>query len=351
MKLFSFILLFTFVESAFAWPKYNNPFLFDRDLNAKFEELPAKGEIQQTYIAWPASHWSSHLGGIAHRWSASNPLNFKYNKLSKKDLLSMEEHLIDELSPAEKYDILMGRYDYPTVRREFRDNSPNDTSWFGICHGVAPATLLHPEPLSTTVVNSDGIKLSFYSSDVKALLSYQYAKIKRSRTKHLGRRCYAYSRDNIRRRQRAACNDTNAGAFHILFTNYIGLKNKSFIVDIDPLNEVWNHVPKSYSYDIYEEYETRENATPGTAKVLWIGAVLSYAGAIAPYFEPVIDREQGYYVDNNYSYLLDLDKDGNIIGGEWLSELRPDFIWTQEAVKFDGYWNKLNELYIPRTED
>tara|TARA_B100001971_G_scaffold215185_1_gene259366 strand:+ start:32782 stop:33834 length:1053 start_codon:yes stop_codon:yes gene_type:complete len=350
MKITALIYLLLMSTLAFAWPRNNNPHTFENDLKTHFYSLPDKASIEQNYIAWPGSHWASHLGGIANRWSASNPQNFSYNKYSKEELKNLEEHLIDELSPAEKYDILMGRYDYPTVRREWRENSPNDTSWFGICHGVAPAALNHPEPLNNTIINDDGIKLNFYSSDVKALLSYQYAKIWKSRVKFIGKRCYAYSRDNIRRRQRSACEDLNPGAFHILFTNFIGLKKKTFIVDIDPLNEVWNHVPKSYYYDVYEEYETRENATPGTKKVLWVGAALSYAAAIAPYFEPVIGLPQGYYVENNYSYLLDLDENDNIIGGEWISDLRPDFIWSQEEVPFKGYWDKLNQVYIPRTE-
>lgn len=42
--------------------------LIDKNLNAKFSDLPTRGEILENYIAWTASHWSSHLGGIAHRW-------------------------------------------------------------------------------------------------------------------------------------------------------------------------------------------------------------------------------------------------------------------------------------------
>ena len=343
------ISLFFINAYAYAWPEGNNPFSFERRLMTRFDSLPKKGEIEENFIAWPGSHWASHLGGIAHRWSAGNPQNFTYKPYSLFELKTLEQRFIDELSPAEKYDILMRRFDYPTVRREWRDNSPNDTSWFGICHGVAPASLNHAEPKNRTVVTRDGIKLNFYSSDVKALLSYQYAKIWSSPIKFLGNRCNVGSWDEVTPLTRDKCEDLNPGAFHIIFTNYIGLRNKTFIVDIDPLAEVWNHVPKSYYYDVYEEYETREGATPGTAKVVWVGAALSYAAAIAPFFEPVIGLEQGYYVENNYSYLLDLDQYGNIIGGKWLSELRPDFIWTQKSVKFQGYWHSLNSIYLPRT--
>ena len=332
-----------------AWPRYNNPHNFVNNLVTHFDSLPSSGEIDQNFIAWPGHHWPHNQSGIAHRWSSGDPQNFRYKLLDASELRDLPAHKRAELSPAEKYDIYMGRYDYPTVRREWRDYSPNDTTWFGICHGVAPASLNHPEPLNTTVINRDGVKIDFYSSDVKALLAYQYAKVWRASTKQLGRRCYEGDWDNIPRRRQRDCADVDPAAFHLVFTNLIGLRKQSFIADIDPLFEVWNHVPRSYSYDIYEEYETRENATRGTVRVLWVGAVLNFAAAIAPTTDPVIGTERGYYVDQNYSYLLDLDRHGNIIGGKWLDNRKPDFVWTQNSLNFRGYWNGLNQIYRPRT--
>ncbi len=39
------------------------------------------------------------------------------------------------LSPAEKYDIYVGRYDYPTVQSEWKRTNPEDAHWEGLCHG------------------------------------------------------------------------------------------------------------------------------------------------------------------------------------------------------------------------
>ena len=349
MKAFYLVGLLVFSLEVLAWPRHNNPHQFARNLVTHFDSLPAAGEIEQTFVAWPGSHWPHNVGGIAHRWSSGNPQNFSYKLLNARELKALPAHKLAELSPAEKYDIYMGRYDYPTVRKEWRENSPNDTDWFGICHGVAPASLNHPEPLNQTLTNRDGVKIEFYSSDVKALLAYQYAKIWNLPSTHLGKRCYEYDWNNIPRRRRNDCADVNPGAFHIIFSNLIGLRNQSFIADIDPLAEVWNHVPKSYSYDVYEEYETREGATRGTVRVLWIGAVVSYAAAISPATQPVIGTDLGFYADQNYSYLLDLDRHGNIIGGKWLDNRKPDFVWTQNSVRFQGYWQGLNNVYRPRT--
>lgn len=344
------VILCLFIGSfnALAWPKFNNPHKFEKNLELNFKNLKSHASLTDKFIAWPGNHWSSQFVGISQRWSSASSQHFTYHLYSKDELNKLEQYLIDELSPAEKFDILNERYDYPTVIKERRRTSPDDTSWFGICHGVAPASLNHEEPQTNTINNRDGIELTFYSSDVKALISYYYAQVKKKNGKQIGRRCTKSSSEYVTRRSKAACEDMDPAAFHILITNFIGKLNKSFIVDIDPWNEVWNHVPNAYDFDIYEEYKPFDHSTPGTVKVLWIGMKVTYAGAIAPYFDPVIGKEQGYYIENNYQYELDLDKDGYIIGGKWISDLRPDFIWTREKVEFTGYWQSLNQIYKPR---
>ena len=56
-----------------------------------------------------------------------------------------------------------------------------------------------------------------------------------------------------------------------------------------------------------------------------------------------------------YSYRLELDISGSIVGGEWLNELRPDFLWSMEKPEFlDAAsigrrraiaWTKAMEIY------
>jgi hypothetical protein len=51
------------------------------------------------------------------------------------------------------------------------------------------------------------------------------------------------------------------------------------------------------------------------------------------------------FKDNDYEYYLDTDRRGNIIGGEWISEVRPDFLWIMKPViKFDANFSKLGKL-------
>jgi hypothetical protein len=65
----------------------------------------------------------------------SEPEDFHYHLYSKYELKDLTEDELMELSPAEKLDILSGRYDYPTVRSEWGRTSPNDEYWEGLCHG------------------------------------------------------------------------------------------------------------------------------------------------------------------------------------------------------------------------
>jgi hypothetical protein len=53
----------------------------------------------------------------------------------------------------------------------------------------------------------------------------------------------------------------------------------------------------------------------------------------------------------DYEYVLELDIAGNIIGGEWISETRPDMLWMKK--KDEKFLNGrlplagLNQIYKP----
>ena len=43
-----------------------------------------------------------------------------------------------------------------------------------------------------------------------------------------------------------------------------------------------------------------------------------------------------------YQYRLEIDAAGKIVGGEWESDLRPDFLWNKEkATEFTGILSQL----------
>lgn len=348
MKIFltSALIVLSIPSFAAGWDRDNNPYNLSSGFKANFRELPLVGVLKDQRTGWPGSHWASFIGGIAHRWSAADPQNFKYKLLQLEDLKKLEANKLAELSPAEKFDIYNGDYSYPTVKKVYRTVSPNQSEWNGICHGYAPAAINHPEPATREFVNRDGIKIHFYSSDVAGLLAFNYANVATTPVKLIGKRCN-YNPGYIPRRKLDECNDLNAGAFHIVLANKLGNEGVGFIADIDRYLEVWNHVAVGFQSQILNEEAPVNTSAYGTVKRLYVESVVKYSAAIAPRFDPILNTEYAEYVDYTYNYYLDLDKNGNIIGGDWVSERRPDFVWTQSRTVFTGDWNSLNDIYLP----
>jgi hypothetical protein len=335
--------------SAFSasWSSLNNPFKMGADFKSELLQLPNTGTLVDQRLGWPGNHWASYIGGVAHRWSAGNPQNFSYKLLSLSELQKLEPHELNELSPAEKFDIYNGNYNYPTVKNVFSRVSPFESEWHGICHGYAPAALNHPEPASVTLVNPDGLSVHFYSSDVSGLMSFYYANVAQTTATLVGSRCRYYAGSKIPRRSQESCNDMNAGAFHLILANKLGLGGVGFIADIDRYFEVWNHVAVNYQSTILGETVPDVSSASGTVKRVQIASIVTYAAAIAPKFDPVLNTEAAEYAQNTYEYYVDLNSLGQIIGGDWISEGRPDFVWTQRKALFNKEWESLNQIYSP----
>lgn len=344
MTYFRYLLLplaITNMAHAQTWNAFNNPFLISRRFQSVYTSLPMQGQLKDARKGWPANHWANYLGGISHRWSSGNPQNFSYQTLSPEELKNSEHHVLGELSPAEKYDIFNQRYSYPLVQKMWDDYSPYENTWHGICHGVAPASMNHAEPKMVTLMNEDGIQVTFYSSDVAALMSYYYATVANDKAVIVGRRCN-YDNSTIE-----ACTDINPGAMHIIMANRLGFLGESYIADIDQKSEVWNHVAVSFKSTNRGMYPSALTSSPMTASRIKVETTVTYASAIAPKYYPVLGTPDAEYVENSYEYFLDIDKKGKIIGGEWISKRRPDFIWLRNTTVFEGEWSALNEIYQP----
>jgi len=343
--------LLPFLAFSAAWEQSDSPYKLKIDFNKKMDELPIIGLLADKRKGWPASHWASYLGSIAHRWSSSNPQNFQYPLSNLEELKNKEVHELEELSPAEKFDIFAGRYHYPMTKAVLSEVSPYESEWHGICHGVAPASLNHPEPKTVTLTNADGITLTFYSSDVAGLLSYYYAKKASTPVTFIGKRCY--NRPGSRRGWRfwSDCNGLNPGSFHLILANTLGNRGETFIADIDRYNEVWNHVAVEYRSYIHGELPSDSKSAKEAIKRIQVETLVKYAAAIAPKFDPVIGTENAEYLENTYEYYLDVNSAGEIVGGEWISEIRPDFIWFQGQANFTNEWSVLKEIYQPITDN
>jgi hypothetical protein len=184
-----FVLALSTTASANSFNETNDPRNMDPHYNFSFDSLPMEGGVDAAHMPWSDNYWESDWAGISLRWNTFNEhqldpdgnesldkySTFAYTPPTREQVKAMSKDALKKLSPAEKYDILMGRYDYPTVRAERDRTGPDMDDWQGICHGWVPASINHPEPNPAEATNTDGVVVPFGSTDVKALLSHYYA--------------------------------------------------------------------------------------------------------------------------------------------------------------------------------
>ena len=345
----------TFAFSAFAeptannknaWDGWNNPYKMDANFENRLDALPTSGELASKGLAWSGYYWANNKGGIAQRWSSKNPQHFKYDSPSLYEAKNMTTEQINELSPAEKYDLFTGNYDYPTVTASWSYTRPGAPIWNGICHGVSPASLNHSEPKPVTLTNADGIKVTFYSSDVKALLANHYANVSDTGIIQVGKRCFVGARVSIANRT-SGCMDVNPGSMHIIMANKLGISKTGYIADMDRYRQVWNHAAVKFDAKILGSTKLNRSAATSAIRAVKVRTKVTYAASIDPEVTPVIATDLAKYDTRSYSYTLELNSNGEIVGGEWISKDRPDFMWIKEKDEFTGYWESLNTIYMP----
>src|SRR5690606_23843040 len=120
----------------------------------------------------------------------------------------------------------------------------------------------YPEPEKTVVTNKDGIKVPFGSSDVKALLAMHDSYNSKGWNARVGERCSANGKvpgeaypdkdkyPNPPSKEQAEapeCQDINAGSFHIILANMIGINSHGFVAEVDRFADVWNQPVTAYS--------------------------------------------------------------------------------------------------------
>jgi hypothetical protein len=322
-----------------AWNPANDPSNLRDRYDVRFGALPLHAELAQK--PWADSYWPNSEGGIANRWNdPERPDAFSYATHPRAELQSLSEEAMAQLSPAEKYDVYRGRYDYPMVAAERQRVSPNDPSWFGLCHGWAPAALNFAEPKPVTLVNADGIRVPFGASDVKALLLFAQQDGLDSRM--TGERCETEGDSDA-----SACRDVNAGTFHVVLANQLGILGQGFVADVSRGAEVWNQPVYGFdSRELSRSGEVYAGAARGTRTVVEVETQMRYTGENGPSWEALpfaTHPEQAR--TRTYRYALELDARDRVIGGTWRGSERPDFLWTQKAPRLTGEWAPLRTIY------
>lgn len=321
-----------------AWERVSDP-LYLKITNRTFESMPTSGQVRNWRRYWSSDFWEKRRGGINYRWNAPRPIGQNLISPTREEALSMNQTELSYLAPSEKLDLLGAHYDYPLKNEIAAYADPEAPKWEGICNGWSEAALHHDEPNPIIVTNPDGIRIPFGSSDIKALLSWYYFRKSAEGYARMGERCWE--------KEDGCVNDLNAGAFHLALANRVGLSGQSFIADMDRGPEVWNHLVYNYTSEVkYTRLAPRSFSAPGTRRMARIKTVVEYVFILKKNsWTPVLGTENQRLSKRTYEYYLDIDRQGNIIGGEWISKERPDFIWISEKTPgFTGNMEMLSYL-------
>ncbi len=297
---------------------YNHPSLLSEDFLYTFDELPLRGELDRE--PWSGSYWPKREGGISHRWRIDEALD--YELFSKEELLNADTELISNLSPSEKYDLYVGNYKWPLTHKARAAGSESEASWTGYCHGWTPASADYPEPHSVVVVNEDGIRIPFASSDIKALLTFYRGEVVtstyvqhewRAETHVLGGSCGSENPTD------PSCYDTNPGAFHIALTNRVGLEKKNLFLDADNSREKWNQPIFRYDSKVLWSQEPSSGASEEAVAEYVVETEAEWTLEIEPQWTPVLNTNTQHTKVETFRYTLEVDRDGEIVGGQWLA--------------------------------
>ncbi|WP_409480134.1 hypothetical protein [Pseudobdellovibrio sp. HCB154] len=346
------------------------------------------------YEIWAGSYWPIHQGLLGQRYADPDfPKSKDYLTNYNDYLLRPSELLviagsINRLSPAEKYDLLVGDTNWTLTKAMWSRGQKTlqqygyVPTWTGICHGWSAAAHMGVKAPRQSVVVTDvtgHYTIEFYKQDIKALMSYLWAE---SSTDSIqaGNRCRQdiVLKDQYQRPMDASCLDSNPMSWHLGVTNRIGMYQKSFVMDSTTGSEVWNFAVKGYDYSYFNPrtFETTHNLKAAVEPIenMTMDKYKNYRSPRAKYIVGVVmdafipslitpavnegrnDRTKSY----NFVYDLELDAGYNIIGGEWHSHARPDFIWsygatgramTTEDLALSESWdldNRLPDSYAAR---
>jgi hypothetical protein len=311
------------------WDTSNDPIhMLPNDYVYMLASLPLEGSIETK--PWSDSYWPSAEGGVAARW-LEGMNGHQVTPVVPSQAASLSPAQLSVLSPAEKFDIFVGDESMSLFQSERRRTHPTDESWFGICHGWAPAALLFVEPKAVVVTSSSGLAIPFGASDIKALLSLYTGQFAQVDTKFLASRCDKDITNDPQSAMSPECRDVNAGAFHLVLANLIGLKKEGFVADVTRDRSVWNQPVSSFSSKIISDQLGRSpGAAIRTVREVVVQTEMFYGIEIHPQWNSGVAMQRS----KTYNYRLEIGLLGEIVGGEWLDDERPDFLWSKSLPEF-----------------
>ncbi len=351
---------------------------------SQLEDMEAAGLMEASLdeSPWSDDYWAMYSGILGKRYADPEfPLmkdpgdkdwkkQYDYIQANPASAIfaGNDESSIDQLSPSEKYDALIGDSAGSLTKimweegKSYYDQYGEVETWMGICHGWAPAAYLLDRPQKTIVLKAgDGRYIKFYPSDIKSLATLLWAN-RMPPTRFIGSRCNEKEpkQDENGRIISQEAFDTNPGTWHQSVVNQIGVSKRSLVLDVTFDYEVWNQPIHAYTYSYfnpqtYSAVDTLEEAKVSKADftedrfkkyrssraVDFVGVHMevSYVVETDPTQRETDDAEHDLIQKVDYYYDLEIKANNWIVGGEWYINKHPDFLWTPspQARAVTGY--------------
>ena len=325
------------------WSKYDNPAKLG-EFEYRVSGLPLEGEVD--VVPWVGSYYPAYIDSINYLWagpgteSAPHKYQRAFGGRGVEDAISRQHGVGTSGGSSCTSHAQCNRGARCGKRAGYRSGRCTPL-WWGICHAWAAAAILHPEPRHAAFYN--GVK--FEVADIKALLSIIY---NTADTTQVSLRCQEppgkIATDRAQRPTGSACRDTNPGTYHVLLTNFIGIQRKSFIEDRTIDRDVWNQPIRSYKVlSMHEVSERHANRLLGISNfnypynsqaqhLVYVKMLVKFIKEARPEKTGYIGSNVDFYTKQDiYEYLLELDGNDAIIGGEWIGKSKlehPDFVWV-----------------------
>ena len=183
-----------------AWDDANAPEVFGVS-SVSLEQIQDEKALRGFLVEkpWADTYWPLNKKGMSHRWNGSSSFDtFEDQRDDAIKAYEGEDYTSSwKLSPAEKYDFLVGDPSYSMTKEgwdvyaEYEDYEYS-WGWMGHCHGWAPAAYLEATPKASVMAKVDGKDVLFTEGDIRGLLTKAHATNSTSGgTRFLGTRCNA----------------------------------------------------------------------------------------------------------------------------------------------------------------
>lgn len=299
----------------------NSTFFFrvwNQAFTRRLDDLPMSGEVAPERMPWSGGYYPESDGGT-------------------------DAVVVGNKSPLAKYDEAFHRGQNKASAWE-REKHTNGPTWAGHCNGFAAAATRHPKEPARSV-SQNGVV--FAPQDIKALLAevYMSADYEFLGGNRCDRKGEAPADRVLNPGSSAdvtvmdACEDINPGTLHAAIANWIGRIRYPLVMDSSSGEEVWNYPLFKYQVlrkDLIPESLARQYVAGSGGEYVWNPLAVKFALIqMRLTYAEALRREvlgQLYRKDMDLTYVLELNNEGDILGGEWVGAAsrrsHPDFLWV-----------------------